>query len=78
MTTRNTLKARSTIIIKIFFTESFLMEELEYVIDKINPNKACGGNLIVGPMVQHFGEIAKKQLLEIFTLSWTSGKLPKA
>ncbi|GFT32283.1 RNA-directed DNA polymerase from mobile element jockey [Trichonephila clavipes] len=53
------------------------MEELEAAIAKMNPGKAPGLDLIFGRMVQHFGNLAKKELLEIFNLSWATGKLLK-
>ncbi|GFY05449.1 RNA-directed DNA polymerase from mobile element jockey [Trichonephila clavipes] len=53
------------------------MEELEAAIAKMNPGKAPGPDVIFGRMVQHFGNLAKKELLEIFNLSWATGKLPK-
>ncbi|GFS88498.1 RNA-directed DNA polymerase from mobile element jockey [Trichonephila clavipes] len=62
---------------KNIFTIPFLMEELEDAIAKMNPGKAPGPDVIFGRMVQHFGNLAKKELLEIFNLSWATGKLPK-
>ncbi|GFY25460.1 RNA-directed DNA polymerase from mobile element jockey [Trichonephila clavipes] len=62
---------------KNIFTIPFLMEELEAAIAKMNPGKAPGPDVIFGRMVQHFGNLAKKELLEIFNLSWATGKLPK-
>ncbi|GFY22948.1 reverse transcriptase domain-containing protein [Trichonephila clavipes] len=62
---------------KNIFTIPFLMEELEAVIAKMNPGKAPGPDVIFSRMVQHFGNLAKKELLEIFNLSWATGKLPK-
>ncbi|GFV16841.1 reverse transcriptase domain-containing protein [Trichonephila clavipes] len=53
------------------------MEELEAAIAKINPGKAPGPDVIFGHMVQHFGNLVKKEILEIFNLSWATGKLPK-
>ncbi|GFX46259.1 putative RNA-directed DNA polymerase from transposon BS [Trichonephila clavipes] len=53
------------------------MEELEAAIAKMNPGKAPGPDVIFDRMVQHFGNLAKKELLEIFNLSWATGKLPK-
>ncbi|GFS80472.1 hypothetical protein TNCV_3448711 [Trichonephila clavipes] len=43
----------------------------------MNPGKAPGPDVIFGCMVQHFGNLAKKELLEIFNLSWATGKLPQ-
>ncbi|GFV43949.1 RNA-directed DNA polymerase from mobile element jockey [Trichonephila clavipes] len=62
---------------KNIFTIPFLMEELEAAIAKMNPGKAPGPDVIFGRMVQHLGNLAKKELLEIFNLSWATGKLPK-
>ncbi|GFV92990.1 RNA-directed DNA polymerase from mobile element jockey [Trichonephila clavipes] len=62
---------------KNIFTIPFLMEELESAIAKMNPGKAPGPDVIFGRMVQHFGNLAKKELLEIFNLSWATGKLPQ-
>ncbi|GFT70775.1 reverse transcriptase domain-containing protein [Trichonephila clavipes] len=62
---------------KNIFTIPFLMEKLEAAIAKMNPGKAPGPDVIFGRMVQHFGNLAKKELLEIFNLSWATGKLPK-
>ncbi|GFW87307.1 reverse transcriptase domain-containing protein [Trichonephila clavipes] len=62
---------------KNIFTIPFLMEELEAAIAKMNPGKAPGTDVIFGRMVQHFGNLAKKELLEIFNLSWATGKLPQ-
>ncbi|GFV16867.1 hypothetical protein TNCV_3363641 [Trichonephila clavipes] len=53
------------------------MEELEAAIAKIYPGKAPGPDVIFCRMVQHFGNLATKELLEIFNLSWATGKLPK-
>ncbi|GFY18143.1 hypothetical protein TNCV_2045511 [Trichonephila clavipes] len=52
------------------------MEEIEAAIAKMNPGKAPGPDVIFGRMV-HCGNIAKEELLEIFNLSWATGKLPK-
>ncbi|GFT51187.1 reverse transcriptase domain-containing protein, partial [Trichonephila clavipes] len=62
---------------KNILTIPFLMEELEAAIANMNPGKAPGPDVIFGRMVQHFGNLAKKELLEIFNLSWATGKLPK-
>ncbi|GFW80948.1 hypothetical protein TNCV_3780271 [Trichonephila clavipes] len=62
---------------KNIFTIPFSMEELEAAIAKMNPGKAPGPDVIFGRMVQHFGNLAKKELLENFNLSWATGKLPK-
>ncbi|GFX62262.1 RNA-directed DNA polymerase from mobile element jockey [Trichonephila clavipes] len=62
---------------KNIFTIPFLMEELEAAIAKMNPGKAPGPDVIFGRMDQHFGNLTKKELLEIFNLSWATGKLPK-
>lgn len=58
------------------FSDTFKMKELNSAISKIDPKKAPGVDFIFGSMIKHFGEQAKKQLLEIFNLSWTTGKLP--
>ncbi|GFW28629.1 reverse transcriptase domain-containing protein [Trichonephila clavipes] len=62
---------------KNIFTIPFSMEELEAAIAKMNPGKAPGPDVIFGCMVQHFGNLAKKELLEIFNFSCATGKLPK-
>ncbi|GFU22694.1 reverse transcriptase domain-containing protein [Trichonephila clavipes] len=62
---------------KNIFTIPFSMEELETAIAKMNPGKAPGPNVIFGCMVQHFGTLAKKELLEISNFSCATGKLPK-
>ncbi|GFW54182.1 reverse transcriptase domain-containing protein [Trichonephila clavipes] len=62
---------------KNIFTIPFSMEELQVDIAKMNPGEAPGPDVIFGHMVQHFGNLAKKELLEIFNLSWSTGKLPK-
>ncbi|GFS52155.1 reverse transcriptase domain-containing protein [Trichonephila clavipes] len=62
---------------KNIFTVPFSMEELEAAIAKMNPSKAPGPDAIFGRMVQHFRNLAKKELLEIFNLSCATGKLPK-
>ncbi|GFT64023.1 putative RNA-directed DNA polymerase from transposon BS [Trichonephila clavipes] len=63
---------------KNIFTIPFLMEELEAAIAKMKPGKAPGPDVIFGRMVQHFGNLAKKKrTIEIFNLSWATGKLPK-
>ncbi|GFT09084.1 reverse transcriptase domain-containing protein [Trichonephila clavipes] len=54
---------------KNIFTLPFSMEELEAAIAKINPGKVPGPDIIFGRMVQHFGNLAKKELLGIFNLS---------
>ncbi|GFW17135.1 reverse transcriptase domain-containing protein [Trichonephila clavipes] len=59
------------------FTSDFTLEELEYAIRRLNPNKSPGPEVIYGQMIVHFGEIAKKYLLNISITSWRSGKLPK-
>ncbi|GFX86668.1 RNA-directed DNA polymerase from mobile element jockey [Trichonephila clavipes] len=59
------------------FTSDFTLEELEYAIRHLNPKKSPGPDVIYGQMIVHFGEIAKKYLLNIFITSWRSGKLPK-
>ncbi|GFX78146.1 RNA-directed DNA polymerase from mobile element jockey [Trichonephila clavipes] len=59
------------------FTSDFTLEELEYAIRRLNPKKSPGPDVIYGQMIVHFGEIAKKYLLNIFITSWRSGKLPK-
>ncbi|GFX51202.1 reverse transcriptase domain-containing protein [Trichonephila clavipes] len=62
---------------KNIFIIPFLMEELEAAIAKMNRGKAPGPDVVFGRMVQHFENLAKKELLEIFNLSWATGKLPK-
>ncbi|GFW57552.1 reverse transcriptase domain-containing protein [Trichonephila clavipes] len=59
------------------FTSDFTLEELEYAIRRLNPKKSPGPDVIYPQMIVHFGEIAKKYLLNIFITSWRSGKLPK-
>ncbi|GFY25470.1 reverse transcriptase domain-containing protein [Trichonephila clavipes] len=50
----------------------FTLEELEYAIRRLNPKKSPGPDVISGQMIVHFGEIAKKYLLNIFITSWRS------
>ncbi|GFT16183.1 reverse transcriptase domain-containing protein [Trichonephila clavipes] len=76
-TYRKTIKYSKIYNHKNIFTIPFSMEELEAAIAKMNPGKAPGPDVIFGRMVQHFGNLAKKELLEIFNLSWATGKLPK-
>ncbi|GFT15013.1 RNA-directed DNA polymerase from mobile element jockey [Trichonephila clavipes] len=76
-TYRKTIQDTKRYSHKNIFTIPFLMEELEAAIAKMNPGKAPGPDVIFGRMVQHFGNLAKKELLEIFNLSWATGKLPK-
>ncbi|GFV73581.1 RNA-directed DNA polymerase from mobile element jockey [Trichonephila clavipes] len=76
-TYRKTIQDSKRYIHKNIFTIPFLMEELEAAIAKMNPGKAPGPDVIFDRMVQHFGNLAKKELLEIFNLSWATGKLPK-
>ncbi|GFV21470.1 hypothetical protein TNCV_4286291 [Trichonephila clavipes] len=52
---------------KNIFTIPFLMEEIEAAIAKMNPGKAPGPDVIFGRMVQHFGNLAKKELLKFLT-----------
>ncbi|GFS97902.1 hypothetical protein TNCV_2018501 [Trichonephila clavipes] len=52
------------------FTSDFTLEELEYTIRCLNPKKSPGPDVISGQMIVHFGEIAKKYLLNIFITSW--------
>ncbi|GFX98008.1 reverse transcriptase domain-containing protein [Trichonephila clavipes] len=59
------------------FTSDFTLEELEYAIRRLNLKKSPGHDVIYGQMIVHFGEIAKKYLLNIFITSWSSGKLLK-
>ncbi|GFX61849.1 probable RNA-directed DNA polymerase from transposon BS [Trichonephila clavipes] len=59
------------------FTSDFTIEELEYTIRRLNPKKYPGPDVTYGHMIVHFGEIAKKYLLNIFITYWRSGKLPK-
>ncbi|GFT30230.1 probable RNA-directed DNA polymerase from transposon X-element [Trichonephila clavipes] len=51
------------------FTSDFTLEELEYAIRRLNPKKSPGPDVIYGQMIVHFGEIAKKYLLNIFITS---------
>ncbi|GFT66219.1 hypothetical protein TNCV_650541 [Trichonephila clavipes] len=43
------------------------MEELEAAIAKMNPGKAPGPDVIFGRMVQHFGNLAKKNYWKFLT-----------
>ncbi|GFS78304.1 hypothetical protein TNCV_3172391 [Trichonephila clavipes] len=63
---------------KNIFTIPFLMEELEAAIAKMNPGKAPGPDVIFGRMVQHFGNLAKKELLEILTFHGLLANCPKS
>ncbi|GFX23769.1 reverse transcriptase domain-containing protein [Trichonephila clavipes] len=51
------------------FTSDFTLEELEYAIRHLNPKKSPRPDVIYGQMIVHFGEIAKKYLLNIFDTS---------
>ncbi|GFT71685.1 reverse transcriptase domain-containing protein [Trichonephila clavipes] len=62
---------------KNIFTIPFLMEELEAAIAKMNPGKAPGPDVIFWPHGPTLWKSCKKELLEIFNLSWATGKLPK-
>ncbi|GFW91902.1 RNA-directed DNA polymerase from mobile element jockey [Trichonephila clavipes] len=77
LTYRKTIQDSKRYNHKNIFNIPFLMEELEAAIAKMNPGKSPGPDVIFGRMVQHFGNLAKKELLKIFNLSWATGKLPK-
>ncbi|GFU11940.1 hypothetical protein TNCV_1484071 [Trichonephila clavipes] len=63
---------------KNIFTIPFLMEELEAAIAKMNPGKAPGPDVIFGRMVQHFGNLAKKELLKFLTFHGLLANCPKS
>ncbi|GFQ68332.1 reverse transcriptase domain-containing protein, partial [Trichonephila clavata] len=52
------------------------LEELDSVIRSLDPKKSSGIDLIFGSMIKHFGVLARSILLQIFNLSWITGKLP--
>ncbi|GFY58829.1 putative RNA-directed DNA polymerase from transposon BS [Trichonephila inaurata madagascariensis] len=58
------------------FTDELTLEELECAIQKLDPNKSPGIDLLFGSMIKHFGICTRCTLLRIFNLSWKSGKLP--
>ncbi|GFY39610.1 a disintegrin and metalloproteinase with thrombospondin motifs 9 [Trichonephila inaurata madagascariensis] len=61
---------------KDIFTKELTLEELECAIQKLDPNKSPGIDLIFGSMTKHFGTCTRRTLLRIFNLSWKSGKPP--
>ncbi|GFV64817.1 hypothetical protein TNCV_809141 [Trichonephila clavipes] len=61
---------------KNIFTIPFLMEELEAAIAKMNPGKALARMLFLAAWSNTL-EILQKRTIEIFNLSWATGKLPK-
>ncbi|GFV98036.1 hypothetical protein TNCV_4447971 [Trichonephila clavipes] len=63
---------------KNIFTIPFLMEELEAAIAKMNPGKAPGPDVIFGRMVQHFGNLAKKNYWKFLTFHGLLANCPKS
>ncbi|GFT41800.1 reverse transcriptase domain-containing protein [Trichonephila clavipes] len=63
---------------KNIFTIPFSMEELEAAIAKMNPGKSPGPDVTFGRMVQHFGNLAKKELLEFLTFLGLLANCPKS
>lgn len=59
------------------FTSDLTLEELESAIQRLDPRKSPGPDLIYGHMLHHLGQSAKSLLLRIFNISWQTGKLPK-
>ncbi|GFU71631.1 hypothetical protein TNCV_3035711 [Trichonephila clavipes] len=54
------------------------MEELEAAIAKMNPGKAPGPGVIFGRMVQHFGNLAKKNYWKFLTFHGLLANCPKS
>ncbi|GFV17623.1 reverse transcriptase domain-containing protein [Trichonephila clavipes] len=63
---------------KNIFTIPFLMEELEAAIAKMNPGKAPGPDVVFGRMVQHFGNLAKKNYWKFLTFLGLLANCPKS
>jgi len=56
--------------------EPFTSHELNASIKQLKSKKAPGKDGITNEMIKHLGNYAKQKLLEIFNLSWQSGKFP--
>ena len=59
---------------KIYFT----LEELNYAIDTIKPNKSPSDDLLFAEMMKYLGDKAKHWQLTILNTSWKSVKLQNA
>ena len=57
-------------------TESLTMQELQCALKKLKKKKSPGADGITNEMLMHLGYKAKRMLLQIFNLSWHSGKFP--
>lgn len=57
-------------------TDNITMLELESALKKLKQKKAPGADGITNEMLKHLGHTAKRILLQIFNLSWHSGKFP--
>ena len=53
------------------------MTELNNAIRKLKKKKSPGPDNITNEMLQHLGNSALKQLLDIFNLSWRQGQVPQ-
>ena len=53
------------------------MTELKNAIRKLKKKKSPGPDNISNEMLQHLGNSALKQLLDIFNLSWRQGQVPQ-
>ena len=56
--------------------ESLTMQELQCALKKLKKKKSPGADGITNEMMMHLGYKAKRMLLQIFNLSWHSGKFP--
>ncbi|GFU32600.1 reverse transcriptase domain-containing protein [Trichonephila clavipes] len=63
---------------KNIFTIPFSMEELEAAVDKRNPGKAPGLNVIFGRMVQQFGNLEKKNYWKFLIFLGLLSNYPKS
>eukprot|EP01059_Diplonema_ambulator_P033216 TRINITY_DN6850_c0_g2_i3.p3 TRINITY_DN6850_c0_g2~~TRINITY_DN6850_c0_g2_i3.p3 ORF type:complete len:291 (-),score=76.72 TRINITY_DN6850_c0_g2_i3:1791-2663(-) len=52
------------------------MHELETQLLKVKSRSAAGDDGVFNVMMQHLGRAGREVLLELFNLSWTSGRLP--
>ena len=57
-------------------TDSLTMQELQAALKKLKKKKSPGADGITNEMLKHLGPQAKRTLLQIFNLSWHSGKFP--
>ena len=57
-------------------TDPFYMRELNVALQKLKNKKAPGADGITNEMLKHLGPSTKRVLLQIYNLSWHSGKFP--